>query len=108
MRWRKAWRDRILPRIVEMNPDLIFMSAGFDAHHRDAINHNFLGNIRVIIRMNINIHEGYQGYSGYSGYSGYYAYMIELEILYVKVYICPGLLGLSGLLALIYIYIPPE
>lgn len=36
-------REGILPRIREFSPDLILISAGFDAHHRDP-----LGNIRLV------------------------------------------------------------
>jgi len=43
LKWRRAWRDCILPRVLAMRPDLIFMSAGFDGHHRDTINNGFLG-----------------------------------------------------------------
>ena len=32
--WRRAWRDKILPAVVNFNPDLILVSAGFDAHKK--------------------------------------------------------------------------
>lgn len=35
--FRAAFRDRILPAIDNMRPDLILISAGFDAHHRDPL-----------------------------------------------------------------------
>jgi len=41
--WRRAWRDRILPAVDAFKPDLIIVSAGFDAHHRDEINYGYMG-----------------------------------------------------------------
>eukprot|EP01025_Chloroclados_australasicus_P038965 TRINITY_DN4021_c0_g1_i16.p1 TRINITY_DN4021_c0_g1~~TRINITY_DN4021_c0_g1_i16.p1 ORF type:complete len:942 (+),score=61.89 TRINITY_DN4021_c0_g1_i16:57-2882(+) len=41
--WQRAWRDKILPAIVNFNPDLIFMSSGFDAHRKDCINDGHIG-----------------------------------------------------------------
>jgi len=41
--WRSAWRDHILPAVVAHQPDLIVVSAGFDAHRRDGINTGFIG-----------------------------------------------------------------
>jgi hypothetical protein len=41
--WRRVWRDIIITRMVEFQPDLIIVSAGFDAHKRDGINHGFVG-----------------------------------------------------------------
>ena len=41
--WRRSWRDKILPAIHAHNPDIIFISAGFDAHRRDDMNSGFLG-----------------------------------------------------------------
>jgi acetoin utilization deacetylase AcuC-like enzyme len=35
--FRDAFRSRILPAINEFQPDLIIISAGFDAHHRDPL-----------------------------------------------------------------------
>lgn len=32
--WRRAWRDKILPALINFAPDLIFVSAGFDAHKK--------------------------------------------------------------------------
>ena len=34
-----AYADIILPRIAAFGPDLIVLSAGFDAHHRDRLSH---------------------------------------------------------------------
>ncbi len=34
---RKAFEDRILPRLEAFHPDVIVISAGFDAHHRDPL-----------------------------------------------------------------------
>lgn len=41
--WRRAWRDKILPELVSFNPDIIFVSAGFDAHKKDEMNSGFIG-----------------------------------------------------------------
>lgn len=41
--WRRSWRDKILPAVVNFAPDLILISAGFDAHRKDDINFNFVG-----------------------------------------------------------------
>ena len=35
--FREALRSRILPAIDEFRPDLVIVSAGFDAHHRDPL-----------------------------------------------------------------------
>ena len=35
--FREAFRTRILPELDDMHPDLIIISAGFDAHHRDPL-----------------------------------------------------------------------
>ncbi len=35
--FREAFRSRVLPRVAEFKPDLIIISAGFDAHHRDPL-----------------------------------------------------------------------
>ncbi|KAF6259471.1 Arginase/deacetylase [Scenedesmus sp. NREL 46B-D3] len=41
--WRRAWRDKVLPALVNFNPDLILVSAGFDAHRKDEINFRYIG-----------------------------------------------------------------
>lgn len=41
--WRQAWRHAILPKLLEHKPDMIFISAGFDAHRRDDVNLGYLG-----------------------------------------------------------------
>lgn len=41
--WRRAWRDKILPALVKFDPDMIFVSAGFDAHKKDDINFSYIG-----------------------------------------------------------------
>ena len=41
--WRRSWRDKILPAVVNFAPDLILVSAGFDAHRKDDINFHFVG-----------------------------------------------------------------
>jgi acetoin utilization deacetylase AcuC-like enzyme len=35
--FREAFRQRILPAVENMRPDLVIISAGFDAHHRDPL-----------------------------------------------------------------------
>ena len=35
--FREAMRERILPAVRKFQPDLILISAGFDAHHRDPL-----------------------------------------------------------------------
>ena len=35
--WRKAYRDRVLPAVESYAPDLLLVSAGFDAHARDPL-----------------------------------------------------------------------
>ncbi|HHG90729.1 MAG TPA: histone deacetylase family protein [Devosia sp.] len=34
---REAYNDRLLPALADFSPDFIFVSAGFDAHHRDPL-----------------------------------------------------------------------
>lgn len=42
--FREAFKSRILPAISDFSPDLIIISAGFDAHHRDPLAHiNLVG-----------------------------------------------------------------
>ena len=41
--WRRAWRDKILPAVAEFKPDIIIVSAGFDAHKKDELNYRFIG-----------------------------------------------------------------
>uniref|UniRef100_A0A7S2DAK1 Histone deacetylase domain-containing protein n=1 Tax=Octactis speculum TaxID=3111310 RepID=A0A7S2DAK1_9STRA len=43
LEWRNGYRRTILPRLVEFNPDLIMVSAGFDAHKKDSMACNFIG-----------------------------------------------------------------
>lgn len=35
--WRQQFTERVFPRLVEFKPDIIFCSAGFDAHELDHI-----------------------------------------------------------------------
>lgn len=35
--FREAFRSRVLPALTNFSPDLIIISAGFDAHHRDPL-----------------------------------------------------------------------
>ena len=41
--WRRSWRDKILPALVKFDPDIILISAGFDAHKKDDINFAYIG-----------------------------------------------------------------
>lgn len=42
-RWRDVYRQEILPKLVKFKPDLILVSAGFDAHKKDTINFGYIG-----------------------------------------------------------------
>ncbi|KAI3431427.1 hypothetical protein D9Q98_004480 [Chlorella vulgaris] len=41
--WRRSWRDKIIPALVNFKPDMIFVCAGFDAHKKDEINFRYIG-----------------------------------------------------------------
>lgn len=40
---RDTYRQQVLPQLREFDPDLIFISAGFDAHRRDTMNFGYVG-----------------------------------------------------------------
>eukprot|EP00541_Cyclophora_tenuis_P018909 CAMPEP_0116547734 /NCGR_PEP_ID=MMETSP0397-20121206/3943_1 /TAXON_ID=216820 /ORGANISM="Cyclophora tenuis, Strain ECT3854" /LENGTH=218 /DNA_ID=CAMNT_0004072301 /DNA_START=168 /DNA_END=824 /DNA_ORIENTATION=+ len=40
---RDTYRKTIFPRLREFDPDIIFISAGFDAHKRDTMNFGYVG-----------------------------------------------------------------
>eukprot|EP00980_Cylindrotheca_fusiformis_P021196 scaffold8150_cov118-Cylindrotheca_fusiformis.AAC.5 len=40
---RDTYRKRILPHLREFDPDIIFVSAGFDAHKKDSMNFGYVG-----------------------------------------------------------------
>ena len=40
--WRTRWENDILAPLARFKPDLILISAGFDAHCRDKLNHGFV------------------------------------------------------------------
>ena len=42
---RDAYRKRVLPKLMEFKPDMIFISAGFDAHRKDSMNFGYVGMI---------------------------------------------------------------
>ncbi len=42
---RDAYRKNILPSLLEFDPDIIFISAGFDAHRKDTMNFGYVGMI---------------------------------------------------------------
>eukprot|EP00956_Cyclotella_meneghiniana_P019953 scaffold34694_cov37-Cyclotella_meneghiniana.AAC.2 len=42
---RDSYRKNIIPALLEFNPDMIFISAGFDAHRRDSMNFGYVGMI---------------------------------------------------------------
>ncbi|OQR89728.1 histone deacetylase [Thraustotheca clavata] len=41
--WRRILRTRVLPKLLEFKPDLIFLSAGFDGHKSELVNWGYLG-----------------------------------------------------------------
>ncbi len=41
--WRLIWKKEILPKLYNFTPDLIIISAGFDAHRKDDINLGYIG-----------------------------------------------------------------
>ena len=43
MELRDTYRKKILPHLREFDPDIIFISAGFDAHKRDTMNFGYVG-----------------------------------------------------------------
>jgi acetoin utilization deacetylase AcuC-like enzyme len=40
--WRNYFRQEIFPSLMEFKPDMIFISAGFDAHKKDTINSGYI------------------------------------------------------------------
>jgi hypothetical protein len=40
---RDTYRKTVLPRLREFDPDIIFVSAGFDAHRKDTMNFGYVG-----------------------------------------------------------------
>eukprot|EP00977_Amphora_coffeiformis_P003804 scaffold765_cov160-Amphora_coffeaeformis.AAC.5 len=40
---RDTYRQQILPHLRDFDPDIIFISAGFDAHRKDAMNFGYVG-----------------------------------------------------------------
>lgn len=36
-KWRRVWKGLVLPEVFNFDPDLIIISAGFDAHMRDSL-----------------------------------------------------------------------
>lgn len=42
---RDSYRKKILPYLMDFDPDLIFISAGFDAHKKDTMNFGYVGMI---------------------------------------------------------------
>lgn len=42
---RDAYRKKVLPYLLEFDPDMIFISAGFDAHKKDSMNFGYVGMI---------------------------------------------------------------
>jgi hypothetical protein len=40
---RDTYRQKILPYLREFDPDIIFISAGFDAHKKDSMNFGYVG-----------------------------------------------------------------
>jgi acetoin utilization deacetylase AcuC-like enzyme/ankyrin repeat protein len=42
LEWRHMFRDEILPRLMNFQPDLILLSSGFDAHKKENVNWGYL------------------------------------------------------------------
>ena len=40
--WRNYFRNEIFPKLMKFKPDMIFISAGFDAHKKDTINSGYI------------------------------------------------------------------
>lgn len=40
--WRNYFREEIFPRLMTFQPDMIFISAGFDAHKKDTLNGGYV------------------------------------------------------------------
>lgn len=40
---RDAYRKNVLPSLLDFDPDMIFISAGFDAHRKDTMNFGYVG-----------------------------------------------------------------
>lgn len=40
---RDSYRKQILPNLLQFDPDLIFVSAGFDGHKKDSMNYGYVG-----------------------------------------------------------------
>lgn len=43
LEFRDTYRKKILPYLRDFDPDIIFISAGFDAHKRDSMNYGYVG-----------------------------------------------------------------
>ena len=61
LQWRLNWAENILPALYKFNPDLIIISAGFDAHFQDEINHGFVSSpfqsrSRASTRTTVDLH----------------------------------------------------
>ncbi|ETV93018.1 hypothetical protein, variant [Aphanomyces invadans] len=41
--WRRVFRSDILPQVVAFQPDIIFLSAGFDGHRSENVNWGYVG-----------------------------------------------------------------
>ncbi len=61
--FRSAWSDRILPRVEEFGPELIIVSAGFDAHADDPLGQLRLqdGDFEWITRQVLDIAQSVSG-----------------------------------------------
>lgn len=42
---RDSYRKNVIPALLDFDPDMIFISAGFDAHRRDTMNFGYVGMI---------------------------------------------------------------
>lgn len=53
--WRNYFRDEIFPRLMEFKPDIIFISAGFDAHKKDTINAGYIALVSEVVQVHIEL-----------------------------------------------------
>ena len=48
------YREVIFPRLAQFQPDMIFISAGFDAHKKDTINGGYIALVRRFLSINFS------------------------------------------------------
>ena len=67
--WKRAWRDKILPAVARFKPDIIFISAGFDAHRKDDINFR-LESCRLLLVIISHLRIPHRGWACDPGWQG--------------------------------------